>query len=174
MAVQQCTAKAAARLQLYRWVLFNYLLGNGDNHLKNLSFHISHESIQLAPAYDLLCTAIYDTQAFSSRPSWPRAPLALSLGEATRFDQVSRVTLLQAGQTLGLTPASAQRELNRMLTRLATQADHLLAEIEAGYPACIAASPEPQQAALHQAGELRLLHAIRHVVLADTLGRVQE
>lgn len=163
-AVEQCTAKAATRLQLYRWLVFNYLLGNGDNHLKNISFLISHEGIQLAPAYDLLCTAVYDTRSFSESPVWPKTQLALSLGQATQFEHVNRAVMLQAGADLGLSKGTATRELDKMLRTLPEHADRLIAAIEASYPA---------QATNYQAGELRLLRAIRHVIVQDTLQRLQ-
>lgn len=163
-AVEQCTAKAATRLQLYRWLVFNYLLGNGDNHLKNISFLISHEGIQLAPAYDLLCTAVYDTRSFSESPVWPKTQLALSLGQATQFEHVNRAVMLQAGADLGLSKGTATRELDKMLKTLPEHANRLIAAIESSYPA---------QATNYQAGELRLLRAIRHVIVQDTLQRLQ-
>lgn len=163
-AVEQCTAKAATRLQLYRWLVFNYLLGNGDNHLKNISFHISHEGVQLAPAYDLLCTAVYDTRSFSESPVWPKTQLALSLGQATQFEHVNRAVMLQAGADLGLAKSTATRELDKMLKTLPEHADRLIAAIEASYPA---------QATHYQPGELRLLRAIRHVIVQETLQRLQ-
>ncbi|OAD82121.1 hypothetical protein ATN89_21765 [Comamonas thiooxydans] len=172
-AIEQCSAKALTRLQLYRWLVFNYLIGNADNHLKNISFHISHEGIRLAPAYDLLCTAVYDTKAFNDNPVWPATQLALSLGEATRFEQINRATMLQAGKALGLSQSTALRELEKMRKTLPEQADQLLAEIEASYPAQIAASPDPGKAAQYQGGERRLLLAIRHVILKETLQRLQ-
>jgi serine/threonine-protein kinase HipA len=35
-----CRSRAAARLQLYDWVVFNVLVGNADNHLKK--YFLSH------------------------------------------------------------------------------------------------------------------------------------
>lgn len=172
-AVEQCTAKAVTRLRLYRWLVFNYLLGNGDNHLKNISFHVSHEGIELAPAYDLLCTAVYDTQAFNESPIWPRTHLALSLGQASKFEHVNRATLLKAGEELGLAKTTALRELEKMYIALPKQADRLLAEVEVNYPSYIANSPAPEKAAHYQAGELRLLRAIRFVVLQQTLKQLE-
>ena len=153
--------------------MFNYLIGNADNHLKNISFHTNHEGIRLAPAYDLLCTAVYDTRAFNDNPVWPATQLALSLGDTTRFDQINRATMLQAAKALGLSPSTALRELDKMRKTLPEQADRLLAEIEASYPAQITASPDPAKAAQYQGGELRLLLAIRHVILQETLQRLQ-
>ena len=171
--IEQCSTKALTRLQLYRWLVFNFLIGNADNHLKNISFHTSHEGIRLAPAYDLLSTAVYDTRAFNDNPVWPATQLALSLGDTTRFDQINRATMLQAAKALGLSPSTALRELDKIRKALPEQADRLLAEIEATYPAQMAASPDPTKAAQYQGGELRLLLAIRHVILQETLQRLQ-
>ena len=44
-AVDQCRSKAAARMQLYRWLVFSLLVGNGDNHLKNISFLVDASGI---------------------------------------------------------------------------------------------------------------------------------
>ena len=41
------------------WICFNLLIGNNDSHSKNLSFVLINGKIELAPFYDLLCTAIY-------------------------------------------------------------------------------------------------------------------
>lgn len=174
LAIRQCTWRAHARVQLFRWVLFNYLIGNGDNHLKNLSFHIDSEGIRLAPFYDLLSTCVYATRAFHDDPVWPKAKLAMTLGKAERYDQVSRATMLEAGQTLGLSAATVARELDKMTRNLPGHADTLIEEIEAAYPAMITASPDPVLAARHQAGEQRLLRSIRHVVLQDTVSSLRK
>lgn len=41
------------------WIAFNLLIGNNDSHSKNISFLLKDGKIELAPFYDLLCTAIY-------------------------------------------------------------------------------------------------------------------
>jgi hypothetical protein len=46
-------------------------------------------------------------------------------------------------------------------------ADHLLMEIEANVDRDVAASPEPEVTRGYIAGELRLLRAVRHIVIAD-------
>ncbi len=45
--------------EFLRLVTFNYIYGNGDAHLKNFSILKSGEDYLLAPAYDLLNTAIH-------------------------------------------------------------------------------------------------------------------
>jgi serine/threonine-protein kinase HipA len=46
-------------LNLLRWALFNFLIGNADAHAKNLSFLYRAGTVRLAPFYDLLSTAVY-------------------------------------------------------------------------------------------------------------------
>ncbi len=50
------------QLKLWNIVIFNFLTGNTDAHVKNFSILYSPNlcSIRLAPAYDLVSTAIYD------------------------------------------------------------------------------------------------------------------
>ncbi|MDY2844357.1 MAG: type II toxin-antitoxin system HipA family toxin [Treponema sp.] len=50
-------------LKLWRLAVFNCLIGNTDNHLKNSSLIYSKDlsSIRLAPFYDVICTRIYES-----------------------------------------------------------------------------------------------------------------
>lgn len=46
--------------RFFKIVLFNYLISNGDAHLKNFSLLRSPDGdYQLSPAYDLMCTALH-------------------------------------------------------------------------------------------------------------------
>ncbi len=167
-AVAKCRSRTAARLQLYRWLVFNLLVGNGDNHLKNISFLVDATGIEIAPPYDLLCTAAYETRSLANDAArWPYTPLALPLGDARTFGGITRRHLTEAGQQLGLSIATAIRELDRVVKALPAAADHLLREIEANVDQDVAASPEPEATRSYIVGELRLLRAVRHVVIAD-------
>ena len=167
-AVRLCRAKAAARLQLYRWVVFNVLLGNGDNHLKNISFLVDASGINVAPAYDLLCTAVYETRALAGdKAHWPATSLAFCLGNATTFAAVTRAHVLAAGQALGLAQATAQRELDRLIHAVPTEADKLIASMASTLETEVAASPDPEAARACMGGEMYVLRTIRHIILAD-------
>jgi len=50
---------AADQIKLLHIVIFNYLIGNADAHSKNFSLLYRGQKPELAPAYDLLSTAIY-------------------------------------------------------------------------------------------------------------------
>ncbi len=53
-----CTFPAVEKVKLFRLVLFNFLVGNEDAHLKNWSLITRNGKIELAPAYDLLNSTI--------------------------------------------------------------------------------------------------------------------
>lgn len=55
---QYCTFPMVEKAKLFRRVLFSWLVGNEDMHLKNFSIIHSDPVIELSPAYDLLNTTI--------------------------------------------------------------------------------------------------------------------
>ena len=54
-----CRVPAAAKSAAMSWMAFNYLIGNGDAHAKNISFLMTGGKPEPAPAYDLLCVDAY-------------------------------------------------------------------------------------------------------------------
>lgn len=172
-AIELCRSKAAARVQLYNWVVFNILAGNADNHLKNISFLVDSAGINIAPAYDLLCTAVYDTKALANeRAHWPATQIALSLGEAKTFADVTRAHALSAGRALGLAATTAQRQLDRLIKAIPTEAAKLIGKINTDLERDIAASPDPTATRNHVGGEMRMLDAARHIVVNEMAKRL--
>ncbi|HPA01620.1 MAG TPA: HipA domain-containing protein [Chiayiivirga sp.] len=114
----RCAKPAATRLALLRWTIFNLLIGNGDAHLKNLSFLIGTAGVELAPFYDLLSTAIYRQHPSFDRPNWAAAEVSLPHGELRRFGDLNRERLTELARALAIAPAAAQRESGRMIERL--------------------------------------------------------
>lgn len=55
---QFCTFPAIEKRKLARRVLFCFLTGNEDMHLKNFSLIATRQKVELSPAYDLLNTSI--------------------------------------------------------------------------------------------------------------------
>lgn len=49
---------APSKIAFTDLVIFNYLIGNGDAHAKNFSILYKNDIPELAPCYDLMCTAI--------------------------------------------------------------------------------------------------------------------
>jgi serine/threonine-protein kinase HipA len=60
MIQQYAPAATVALINYFRIVVFNYLIANGDAHLKNFALVESDQGDYiLAPAYDLMCTALH-------------------------------------------------------------------------------------------------------------------
>lgn len=76
-ALRALPVRGSDLLQLQRWVMFNYLIGNADAHAKNLSVLVDDTGYRLAPFYDLLCVRAYGDEA-----------LALHIGGEETFDAV--------------------------------------------------------------------------------------
>lgn len=55
---QFCTFPAIEKAKLFRLVVFNFLVGNEDAHLKNFTLITRNGKIELSPAYDLLNSTI--------------------------------------------------------------------------------------------------------------------
>lgn len=155
------TSPAVARTRLFGWLVFNVLLGNTDAHLKNLSFLVTGRGQQLAPFYDLLCTAVYETRAFD-QDRWPQATTLAwpILGEAS-LARIDRDHLLDAAEALGIKRSPANAQLQRIQQRIVAQADALLVETEQENAVLSAERPELRATF---AGELRCLRAIRALV----------
>jgi serine/threonine-protein kinase HipA len=131
-AVEVCTNKAAARRNLFSWLVFNVLVGNDDCHLKNLSFRVGPDGIYLAPHYDLLSTGAHYTRAVAGDSgTWPRMPLAIKLPGADFLDQVGRSHLLEAGAALGVPASLANRIVSDLAGRLLPAAQALVDELAA-------------------------------------------
>ena len=111
-AVDACRRKAATRLALFRWVVFNLVVGNGDAHLKNLSFLAGPRGIELAPHCDLLSTSAWRD------PAWSHAELIAPIGTATRFGVVRRKDVVDFAGGMGLPAPLADRLLDELLSRI--------------------------------------------------------
>lgn len=93
-------SKTAATAELFKTVVFSWLIGNGDLHGKNLSIFNPDGIWQPTPSYDLLCTQPYTR--------W-RGPMALSL--YGRSNKLTRSHFVESGERLGL----RQRATNTMI-----------------------------------------------------------
>ena len=55
---KHCTFPVIEKIKLFRLIIFNFLVGNEDMHLKNFSLIRRENKVELSPAYDLLNTTI--------------------------------------------------------------------------------------------------------------------
>ncbi|TCJ14922.1 type II toxin-antitoxin system HipA family toxin [Parasulfuritortus cantonensis] len=156
--IGHCRAKVQTRRDLFRWLVFNVLIGNGDAHLKNLSFYLDAGGVRLAPHYDLVSTAIYSTPDLDPQPPhWPEVALSMPLGTAKQFAEIRRGEVLQAAETLAIPARLAAGYLDELLRHIPTRADAVLESYRV---------LEGIQGEMRH-GEERTLRAIRHMAIAE-------
>ncbi len=109
--VEQTVNKAAARMTLIRWALFQFLIGNCDAHGKNFSFFQRREGLEPAPWYDLVSTVQY--------PGIDHE-LAMAWGDAFLLDEVKAFQMADFAQRCGVDRNLLKREATR-LAKLAIQ-----------------------------------------------------
>src|SRR5690606_9762485 len=95
-----CLRRGPTRLAIFRWALFNAIVGNGDAHLKNLSFHINLDGITLMPHYDLLSTIIYADIGKHLHEN-----LSQPMGNASTFGELTQADVLAFASELNIAPA---------------------------------------------------------------------
>ena len=118
--VEQTVNKAAARLAMLRWALFQFLIGNSDAHGKNFSFFARRQGLEPAPWYDLVSVMQY--------PGIDHE-LAMAFGDAFTLKEVSAFALADFAKRCNLDRRLLKREALRM-TKLATEHAVIQAEAE--------------------------------------------
>jgi serine/threonine-protein kinase HipA len=98
---------AAFKMHLLRWTLFQYLIGNSDAHGKNISFHVSHDGIHPAPAYDLVSVITYNE--FENE-------MAMGIADAFNFTDAMAFQWADFAQQCGLNKTLLARAMRRMAT----------------------------------------------------------
>jgi serine/threonine-protein kinase HipA len=106
--------KAAARLTLLRWALFQFLIGNSDAHGKNLSFFVLPGGLlEPAPWYDLVSVPQYDGID---------TELAMAYGDVFDHAEVSPFALADFAVRCGVDRQLMRREGQRLAKLAATRA----------------------------------------------------
>lgn len=94
--------------RFYELVLFSYITGNGDMHLKNFSlFKDPKLGWKLAPAYDLLSTRLVIPES--------KDPEELSLTIAGKKSHFNLKTFVNFGQSMGMNSKQIQNIINKIL-----------------------------------------------------------
>ncbi len=90
---KSCVVPAKAQLQLLEWILFNLLIGNTDNHGKNISYFVTSKGYEITPAYDLVNVAVYEEFHHE---------LAFKIGDTFSLNEVKAFQLAEMTQQMGL------------------------------------------------------------------------
>ena len=95
------------QIKLWKIVIFDYLVGNTDNHIKNISLLYSDNlsSCRLAPAYDMLSTSIYEMSTDN---------MAFSIGGDTSIADITRESFGREAAAVGINEAVAYRQFDKM------------------------------------------------------------
>lgn len=103
----QSTNPLEDQLKLWDLTVFNYLIGNTDNHLKNASllYDSTLSTLRLAPAYDVVSTTVY---------SGSTRRLSMHFGDATTLDAVSEDSFRKAAHEIGIGEKLAMKRLAAM------------------------------------------------------------
>ena len=132
----------ADQLKLWDVLVFNYLIGNTDSHIKNFSLLYSpnQKTVRLAPAYDIVSTVVY--------PESTRE-MAFFIGGALLLDDLSRDSFRLAAREVGLGERLAMRRFDAMCTKFRPALHASAKELAAaGFPKAI----EMEQRILEAAG----------------------
>lgn len=112
---------ANAKLKFIKQVIFNYMIGNTDAHAKNFSIYLEEGFISLTPAYDLLCSSIYDCDQ----------RIAMKIGKARFYEDVTEKDWEIFAQDLDISSKLVKSELERQKKLLPKVLEQLAAELDA-------------------------------------------
>lgn len=101
------------QLKLWDIIVYDYLVGNTDNHIKNLSllYSSSLKGIHLAPAYDIISTTIYEA---STRD------MGIAIGNQLNISEINEAAFKEEAE-------KAKLNVNMAMHRF----DHMTSEFEA-------------------------------------------
>lgn len=97
----------ADQQKLWDMEIFNYLIGNTDNHIKNLSlvYGKNLNAIRLAPAYDMVSTTIYESGT---------RDMSISIAGKYGIDDIKRSSFEKEAEKVGLGVKMAMKRFDRM------------------------------------------------------------
>lgn len=111
-------------LKLWDICVFNYLIGNTDNHIKNLSLLYAEDlkSVRLAPAYDIVSTMIYDSSSEN---------MALSINGICNINEITREAFAKAASQVGIGVKIAMKRFDTMVNRFSDAITQAKEELKA-------------------------------------------
>jgi serine/threonine-protein kinase HipA len=106
------------------WIAFNLLIGNNDSHSKNISFLTKNNRYELAPLYDLICTAIYPKL---------QSNFCFKIGNRTDYTKIGKNEFIKLDKSLELKEGTFQDIFQKIHTKLMKHKDGVIKEIEKDY-----------------------------------------
>ena len=111
-------------LKLWDICVFNYLIGNTDNHIKNLSllYSVDLRSVRLAPAYDIVSTMIYSSST---------EDMALSINGICNINEITRDSFEKAAIQVGIGSKMAMKRFDAMVNGFVAAINYAEEELKA-------------------------------------------
>jgi len=107
------------------WICFNLLIGNNDSHSKNISLLLHEGKIQLAPFYDLLCTALYGKL---------KKTFSFKIGGRENFQEIGKKQFEALEDELGLKRGTWLQRLGKMNSEVLTKKDSVARAVQMRLP----------------------------------------
>lgn len=95
-----------------RWALFNLMIGNSDAHAKNISFFQTCHGLRPGPAYDIVCTRVYDLSN----------EMAMAFGYSFLAEDVTDNDLVIFAGDAGISCAELIEEIKNLASAMMQQA----------------------------------------------------
>ena len=94
-------------LKMWEYLVYDYIIGNSDNHIKNLSLLYSEDlrNIRLAPLYDVISTVVYDG---STRE------MSVSIDGKYSIDEITRESFANQAEKVHLGKKAAMKRFDRL------------------------------------------------------------
>jgi serine/threonine-protein kinase HipA len=115
------------QMKLWDIIVFHYLIGNTDGHIKNLSllYDSRLRSVRLAPAYDIISTIVYKKHS---------SEMAFSIGGEIEWSRIGRENFIKAAEDIGLNSRILMTRFDEMKSRFNDALSRAAEELaETGY-----------------------------------------
>ncbi|MBR6222120.1 MAG: HipA domain-containing protein [Lachnospiraceae bacterium] len=102
-------------------IIFNYLIGNTDSHIKNFALLYDKDlrSIRLAPAYDIVAARVYDTTS----------EMSFYIADKLNIDEISRESFIMAADEIGVGRRFMEKAFDDSLEKFEKALDEATREI---------------------------------------------
>ena len=116
---------ASDTVELLDRVIFNFIVGNGDAHGKNISVLYRNGVMELAPMYDVMSTAIYPD--VGNR-------MAMKIDDEYVFKWITRGKFVRMGAKIGIGEGVIRTEVEKMSRRISRKLPQLVRSATRLYP----------------------------------------
>ena len=115
------------QMKLWDIIVYNYLIGNTDCHLKNYSllYSPSMQGIRLAPAYDIICTRAYRSSK----------DMSFYIGDEINIEKIQRKHFMDAAAEVGLGKKIAMKHFDSLAGNFERALKQAVTEVkDKGFP----------------------------------------